>query len=56
MEAHLLDVDIPFEHRGMRGRMWRAQLSANRAKAKLQARRAARQKGPAADATAEGEG
>jgi len=42
MEAHLLDVDIPFAHRGMRGRLWRAQLSASRAKAKLADRRAAR--------------
>ena len=61
MEAHLLDVDIPFAHRGMRGRLWRAQLSANRAKAKMQARRGARhpaEETPAATTApaAEGEG
>src|ERR1700722_17640066 len=47
MEAHLLDVDIPFAHRGMRGRLWGAQLSANRAKEKMQARRTARHPAPA---------
>ncbi len=30
LEAHLLDQDIPFEHRGMRGRAWRARVSAER--------------------------
>jgi NADH-quinone oxidoreductase subunit I len=39
LEAHLLDEDIPFEHRGMRGRVWRAQVSAERNKRKLQRNR-----------------
>ena len=40
LEPHLLAEDIPFEHRGMRGRLWRAQLSAARNRKKLeQARR-----------------
>jgi NADH-quinone oxidoreductase subunit I len=59
MEAHLLDVDIPFAHRGMRGRLWRAQLSANRAKAKMQARRGARHPAdgtPATESATGGEG
>ena len=42
LEAHLLDEDIPLEHRGMRGRMWRAQLSAERHKATRSSRRSAR--------------
>ena len=39
LEAHLLDQDIPFEHRGMRGRVWRAQLSAERNKVKMRRNR-----------------
>jgi NADH-quinone oxidoreductase subunit I len=39
LEAHLLDQDIPLEHRGMRGRLWRAQLSAERNRKKLDAAR-----------------
>jgi NADH-quinone oxidoreductase subunit I len=39
MEAHLLDEDIPLEHRGMRGRVWRAQLSAERNRRKMEATR-----------------
>jgi NADH-quinone oxidoreductase subunit I len=35
LESHLLDEDIPVEHRGMRGRLWRAQLSAKRNRRKL---------------------
>jgi NADH-quinone oxidoreductase subunit I len=35
LESHLLDEDIPYEHRGMRGRLWRAQLSAERNRKKL---------------------
>jgi len=35
LEAHLLDEDIPLEHRGMRGRLWRAQLSAERNRKKM---------------------
>jgi len=42
MEPHLLDEDIPLGHRGMRGRVWRAQLSAERMKSKAQALRARR--------------
>jgi NADH-quinone oxidoreductase subunit I len=36
LEAHLLDEDIPLEHRGLRGRLWRAQLSAQRNRKKLE--------------------
>ncbi len=36
LEAHLLDEDIPLEHRGMRGRLWRAQLSAERNRRKME--------------------
>jgi NADH-quinone oxidoreductase subunit I len=30
MEAHLLKQDVPYVHRGMRGRVWRAKLSATK--------------------------
>jgi NADH-quinone oxidoreductase subunit I len=57
LEAHLLDEDIPLEHRGMRGRAWRMQTNAERSRSKLQAaiaerkaRRAARKAGGAAGA------
>ena len=36
LEPHLLDEDIPLEHRGMRGRLWRAQLSARRNRKKME--------------------
>ena len=36
LEQHLLDEDIPVEHRGMRGRLWRARLSAERNRRKLE--------------------
>jgi len=36
LESHLLDEDIPVEHRGMRGRLWRAQLSAERNRRKIE--------------------
>jgi NADH-quinone oxidoreductase subunit I len=36
LEAHLLDQDIPLEHRGMRGRAWRMQTNAQRQRTKLQ--------------------
>jgi NADH-quinone oxidoreductase subunit I len=39
LENHLLPEDIPLEHRGMKGRMWRAQLSAERNKKKMEATR-----------------
>ncbi|MHB8220312.1 MAG: NADH-quinone oxidoreductase subunit NuoI [Acidimicrobiales bacterium] len=39
LEAHLLDEDIPLEHRGMRGRLWRAQVSAERHRRKFEATR-----------------
>ena len=39
LEAHLLDQDIPLEHRGMKGRVWRAQLSAERHKQLLESAR-----------------
>ena len=41
LEAHLLAEDIPLEHRGMRGRLWRAQISAERHKAAPSRRRRA---------------
>ena len=39
LEAHLLDQDIPLEHRGMKGRVWRAQRSAERHKKLLESAR-----------------
>jgi hypothetical protein len=39
LEAHLLDEDIPLDHRGMRGRIWRAQKGAERNKRKMDALR-----------------
>ena len=36
LESHLLAEDIPLDHRGMRGRLWRAQLSAQRNRRKLE--------------------
>jgi NADH-quinone oxidoreductase subunit I len=36
LEAHLLDEDIPLEHRGMRGRKWRAQEGAKKNKIKME--------------------
>ncbi|MGH8980104.1 MAG: hypothetical protein ACRDWE_03640 [Acidimicrobiales bacterium] len=36
LEGHLLDEDIPLAHRGMRGRLWRAQLSAERNRRKME--------------------
>ncbi len=39
LEAHLLDEDIPFEHRGMNGRIWRAKNSAIQHKKKMDATR-----------------
>jgi NADH-quinone oxidoreductase subunit I len=35
LEAHLLKEDIPLEHRGMKGRIWRAKISAARHKKHL---------------------
>lgn len=35
LEAHLLDEDIPLDHRGMKGRIWRAKISAQRHKLHL---------------------
>jgi len=40
LEAHLLDEDIPLAHRGMQGRVWRAQKGAERNKKKMEATRA----------------
>jgi NADH-quinone oxidoreductase subunit I len=64
LEAHLLDQDIPLEHRGMRGRLWRAQRSADRHRRNLEnartrlrelrAARAARKGGKGQDAAGEG--
>lgn len=39
LETHLLDEDIPLDHRGMRGRIWRGKLSAERHKKQLEAAR-----------------
>jgi len=39
LEAHLLDEDIPLAHRGMQGRVWRAQKGAERNKKKMEATR-----------------
>ena len=36
LESHLLDEDIPLAHRGMQGRMWRAQKGAARNKRKME--------------------
>jgi len=36
LEGHLLAEDIPLEHRGMRGRLWRAQISAERNRRKME--------------------
>ncbi|MGH9099933.1 MAG: NADH-quinone oxidoreductase subunit NuoI [Acidimicrobiales bacterium] len=36
LEAHLLAEDIPLAHRGMRGRLWRAQISAQRNRRKME--------------------
>jgi NADH-quinone oxidoreductase subunit I len=64
LETHLLPEDIPFEHKGMRGRLWRAQRSAERhrrqlddARRRLRDARAARAlaKGKAASSGAETE-
>ncbi len=56
LEAHLLDEDIPFEHRGMRGRLWRAQISAERHKAHLDAAKRRRHDAKAARALAKRQG
>jgi hypothetical protein len=42
LEGHLLDEDIPLEHRGMRGRAWRARVGAQKNKTKLEAAKARR--------------
>jgi ferredoxin len=39
LEAHLLTEDIPLAHRGMKGRVWRAKIGAERNKAKMEALR-----------------
>ncbi len=39
LESHLLDEDIPLAHRGMRGRIWRAQKGAERNRRKIEAMR-----------------
>ena len=40
LERHLLDEDIPLAHRGMQGRVWRAQEGAARNRKKMEATRA----------------
>jgi NADH-quinone oxidoreductase subunit I len=54
LEPHLLPEDIPFEHRGMRGRLWRAQISAERHKRHLDAARQRHRDARAARALARG--
>jgi NADH-quinone oxidoreductase subunit I len=56
LENHLLDEDIPLEHRGMKGRIWRAQLSAERHKAHLESAKRRHQDAKAARALAKGKG
>ncbi len=54
LEAHLLAEDIPFEHRGVRGKLWRARMAARRRKARAAARarqRARERAGRAAEET-----
>ena len=36
LESHLLTAEIPAEHKGMRGRIWRAKLNQERHKRQLQ--------------------
>jgi NADH-quinone oxidoreductase subunit I len=48
MEAHLIPDDIPLEHRGMRGRIWRARTSATKKRQKLTASRQRRAEAKAA--------
>jgi NADH-quinone oxidoreductase subunit I len=55
LEAHLLDQDIPLEHRGMRGRAWRAQESAKGHRAKLDAARTRRKEAKQAKRGGKGE-
>ena len=48
MEAHLTPADVPFAHRGMRGRVWRARLSATKKREKFAAGKARRAESKAA--------
>ena len=48
LEPHLLAADIPAAHKGMRGRIWRARISADRHRAKLEALKARRAEAKAA--------
>ena len=48
MEAHLVPEDVPYAHRGMRGRVWRAKLSATKKRDKHAAGKARRAEAKAA--------
>jgi NADH-quinone oxidoreductase subunit I len=54
LESHLLPEDIPLEHRGMRGRLWRAQISAERHRKHLDDAVRRRREAKAARAAAKG--
>jgi NADH-quinone oxidoreductase subunit I len=54
LEAHLLDEDIPLAHRGMRGRIWRAQRSAEHHRRQLEQTRRKLQEIRAARALSKG--
>ncbi len=56
LEAHLLDEDIPLAHRGMQGRIWRAQKGAARTKRKMEATRTRMKEPRAARKSAKAEG
>ena len=53
LEPHLLASDIPAAHKGMRGRLWRAKVSADRHKSKLEALKDRRAEAKAAKKGAE---
>jgi len=55
LEAHLLDEDIPLEHRGMQGRVWRAKTGAARNRKKMDATRTRMKELRAARKTAKAE-
>ena len=55
LEGHLLPADIPLAHRGMRGRLWRARISAERNRRKMERARERFRDLRAARRTARGE-
>ena len=52
LEGHLLAQDIPADHKGMKGRIWRAKISAERNRDKLEALKDRRRAWQAARKTA----